>query len=83
VIDEFQRLLLDNKGSVTGSSDNIVVSFVLVALLETAPCFVHVLVVVFATAIFSPFLEHPKCSPIFSIPSAATHDNSESAREIF
>jgi hypothetical protein len=60
-----------------------VVSFVLVALLETALCFAHVLVVVFATAIFSPFLEHPKCSPIFSIPSAATHDSSESAREIF
>jgi hypothetical protein len=60
-----------------------VVSFVLVALPETALCFAHVLVIVFATIIFSPLLEHPKCSPMFSIPPAATHGNSESARETF
>ena len=83
MIDEFRGTYLIIRALLRHHQIIFVVSFVLVALPETAPCFAPVLAIVFATIIFSPLLEHPKCSPMFSIMSAVTHGNSESAREIF
>jgi hypothetical protein len=83
VIDEFRGTYLIVRALLRDHQIIFVISFVLVALPETALCFARVLVIVFTTIIFSPLLEHPKCSPMFSILSAVTHDNSESAREIF